>query len=81
MSSKSPLSPIFVRSDGSMTPAQCRARGQRCRDIAGGVRDEAGETFLAIAEDWDHLAQQYEELERLRSAFLLDWLGGHSAPN
>jgi hypothetical protein len=46
---------MFFRTDGSMTPAQCRARGQA-------------------------LAQQCEELERLRSAFLLDCLDCHSAP-
>ena len=52
--------------------AACRARAEKCESIASKTNDvEVRVQFKAIAEQWRHVAQSYENVESLER-FLLD---------
>jgi hypothetical protein len=52
--------------------AACRARAEKCESIAANTTDvEVKVQFRALAEQWRHVAQSYENVESLER-FLLD---------
>ena len=52
--------------------AACRARAEKCESIASTATDvEIRMQFKALAEQWRHVVQSYENIESLER-FLLD---------
>ena len=52
--------------DGFLPPDECRARAEECRRMAEAASAEWRGEFVAMAEEWERLALQYEALARIR---------------
>jgi hypothetical protein len=71
---------LMFRMDGFMSPADCRERAKLCRLRASASPSNA-HFYREAAGAWDQLATQYEDLEGLRSWFLLGCIDFGSRPN